>query len=103
METIMTLPTLDTIQSRIIELPGRPPLMLAADLAAFYGVAPKRISEAMKRNPDRFPPDFFVYLSEDEASLLRSQNVKATEGKWPQRTLATISESSAISRSFIPS
>ena len=80
----MTLPTIDTIQSRIIELPGRPPLMLAADLAAFYDVEPKRIGEAMKRNPDRFPPDFFVRLTEAEAALLRSQNVKANEGGLSQ-------------------
>jgi hypothetical protein len=76
------LPTLDTISARIIDLPGRPPLMLAADLAEFYGVAPMRIGEAIKRNPDRFPPDFVVSLTEAEEAVLRSQNAIATKARY---------------------
>jgi len=33
-------------------------IMLDADLAALYGVATRVLIQAMKRNADRFPPDF---------------------------------------------
>jgi hypothetical protein len=78
-EKIMsTLPTLSLIQSRIIELPNRPPLMLAAHLAEFYGVKPNQIGQQVSRNPDRFPDDFVTRLADHEVDLLLSQNVKAS-------------------------
>ena len=35
-------------------------VLLAADLAALYGVATKALNQAVKRNSDRFPADFHV-------------------------------------------
>jgi hypothetical protein len=75
-----TLPTIDTIQSRIIELPGRPPAMLAADLAEFYGVTTFQIGRAMKRNLDRFPDDFVFTLTEAEKERLWHQNGGTSQG-----------------------
>jgi len=68
------LPTLHQITARIWHLPGREPFMLAVDLAAFYGVEPKRIVEAVRRNPDRFPEDFCSPLTVSETQQLKSQN-----------------------------
>ena len=48
-------------------------VMLDSDLAAAYGVATKRLNEAVKRNPKRFPDDFVFQLTRQEVADLRSQ------------------------------
>ncbi|MCL2331642.1 MAG: ORF6N domain-containing protein [Proteobacteria bacterium] len=48
-------------------------VMLDSDLAMMYGVEVKRINEAVKRNPERFPSDFMFQLTEPEYDNLRSQ------------------------------
>jgi hypothetical protein len=40
--------------------------MLDADLAGLYGVSTKRLNEQVKRNRDRFPPDFMFRLTAQE-------------------------------------
>jgi len=41
-------------------------VMLDSDLAFLYGVEPKRLNEAVKRNIKRFPHDFMFNLSKEE-------------------------------------
>jgi len=41
-------------------------VMLDADLALLYGVTTKALNQAVKRNKDRFPPDFRFGLTEKE-------------------------------------
>ena len=41
-------------------------VILDADLAATYGVTTKRLNEQVKRNADRFPPDFSFQLTAEE-------------------------------------
>jgi hypothetical protein len=55
-------------------------LMLDADLAQIYGVETKVLNQAVKRNPQRFPPDFMVQLTEVEWDNLRSQFVTSSWG-----------------------
>ncbi len=45
------------------------------DLAFLYGVSTKVLIQAVKRNIDRFSPDFMFQLSKEEFSFLRSQFV----------------------------
>lgn len=71
----------EEIRSRIYTLPGLPPFMLAQDVAAFYEVLTKRVAEAVRRNPDRFPPDFVFRLTQRDLELLRSQNASAISAK----------------------
>jgi hypothetical protein len=52
----------DEIRSRILLIRGER-VILDADLAAFYGVATKRLNEQVRRNPRRFPADFVFRLS----------------------------------------
>ena len=47
--------------------------MLDADVAAIYGIETKRINEAVKNNPDKFPQDYMVELSEVEFADLRTK------------------------------
>jgi len=54
-------------------------IILDMDLALIYGVATKRLNEQVKRNSERFPPDFAFRLTKDEAvELLRSKSQSAT-------------------------
>jgi hypothetical protein len=50
-------------------------VMLSTELAGLYGVEPKVLVQAVKRNTERFPDDFMFQLTHDEAKLLRSQIV----------------------------
>lgn len=65
---------IETIRSRIYEIRGRK-VMLDRDLADLYHVETKRLNEAVKRNKERFPPDFMFQLSKDEFQDWRSQFV----------------------------
>ena len=44
-----------------------------ADIAELYGVETKRVNEAVKNNPDKFPRDYMFRLNSKEASILRSK------------------------------
>ena len=48
-------------------------VILDDDIAYEYGVSTKRLNEQVKRNVDRFPPDFMFQLSQIEFNHLRSQ------------------------------
>ena len=50
-------------------------VMLDAALAELYGVETRVLVQAVKRNIDRFPPDFMFRLTREEFDDLRSQNV----------------------------
>ena len=48
-------------------------VMLDSDLATLYEVETKRINEAVKNNPDKFPEDFYFELTDEEFETLRSK------------------------------
>gem|GEM_PF-2273471 len=60
-------------------------VMLDSDLAELYDVNTKRLNEQVKRNPERFPQDFMFQLTQEEWSILKSQN--ATSRWGGRRTL----------------
>jgi hypothetical protein len=62
----------ENLQDRIIELRGQS-VLLDADVAEIYGVETKRINEAVKHNPDKFPHDYMFEISEGEFADLRSK------------------------------
>ena len=59
--------------------------MLDADLAKLYGVTTKALNQAVKRNISRFPDDFMLQPTADEATLLRSQFVTLKAGRGMHR------------------
>lgn len=61
-------------------------VLLDSDLAELYGVETKRINEAIKRNPDRFPEDFMFQLTAEEWGNLKSQSATSKEGGKPLRS-----------------
>ena len=48
-------------------------VLLDADVAQIYGVETKRINEAVKNNPGKFPPSYMFVLSDAEFANLRSK------------------------------
>ena len=60
------------IKNMIYEIDGKE-VMLDSDLAQLYNVATKRINEAVKNNPDKFPRRFSWILSDEEKSNLWSK------------------------------
>ena len=64
----------ERIEQAILLIRGEK-VMLDADLAALYGVATRVLIQAVKRNAERFPPDFIFQLTKEEVDLLRSQFV----------------------------
>ena len=69
------------IERRIYSLRGVR-VILDSDLAAVYGVATFRFNEVIKRNKNRFPPDFMFQLSQAEFEALKAQTaISETEGK----------------------
>jgi hypothetical protein len=56
-------------------------VLLDSDRAALYGVETRVLLQAVKRNAERFPPDFMFELSAAEWTALRSQSVTSS----PQR------------------
>jgi hypothetical protein len=55
-------------------------VMLSTDLAELYGVQPKVLVQAVKRNKERVPPDFMFSLSRQEFTNLKSQIVTSSWG-----------------------
>ena len=50
-------------------------VVLDSDLAELYGVDPKVLKQAVKRNISRFPVDFMFELTKEENEVLRAQFV----------------------------
>jgi hypothetical protein len=72
------------IAQRILVLRGQR-VLLDADLAALYGVSPKRLNEQVKRNRARFPEDFVFHLEINDLQSLRSQIATLDRGRGRHR------------------
>jgi len=70
------------IRDKIIRLEGRPPVMLTRDLAELYQVTSRQITQAVRRNPERFPEDFVFRLSKDEISGLQIEAHLSKATTW---------------------
>ena len=77
------------VQNLIHEIRGKK-VMLDFDLARLYRVETKALKQSVRRNLERFPPDFMFTLSQDEFNSLkiniRSQFVtlEIGRGKYPK-------------------
>ena len=60
-------------------------VMLDSDLADLYGVSTKRLNEQVRRNIRRFPADFMIQLTDQEANALRSQIATLKPGRGKHR------------------
>ena len=63
---------IENLKALLVELRGEN-VLLDTDVALVYGVETKRINEAVKNNPDKFPQDYMFELNGVEFSDLRSK------------------------------
>ncbi len=63
---------LQTIENSILEIRDVPTI-LDVDVAALYGVETKRVNEAVRNNPDKFPPGYVLPLTSEEWDNLKSK------------------------------
>jgi len=69
----------ERIENHIFLLRGQK-VMFSMHLAELYGVEPRALVQAVKRNVDRFPSDFMFQLSRAEFRNLKSQIVISSWG-----------------------
>jgi hypothetical protein len=67
------------IEGKIFLIRGHK-VMLSIDLAELYNVEPKVLTQAVKRNVERFPSDFMFQLTYREFTNLKSQIVTSSWG-----------------------
>jgi hypothetical protein len=79
-----SLVPMETIEKKILLIRGQK-VMLDSDLADLYCVQTKVLVQAVKRNINRFPPDFMFLLAVEEAAILRSQFVTSSSGYGGRR------------------
>lgn len=98
------------VEQKIIILRDKQ-VILDSDVALLYGVETKRINEAVKNNPDKFPPGYIIELSDTEWGKLKSNfstSIKGGKIKLPNAftekglyMLATILKSSIATQTTI--
>ena len=70
---------IEEIRSRIHTIRGKQ-VMLDKDLAELYGGEVRTLNQSVKRNENRFPPDFMFQLDKEEWEILKSQFVTSSWG-----------------------
>lgn len=68
----MDIIKIEELQNLIIEVRGAP-VLIDRDVAAIYGVETKRVNEAVKNNPEKFPEDYMFETTDEEFAYLRSK------------------------------
>jgi hypothetical protein len=79
----------EQVQSKILFMRGEK-VILDSDLAALYGVTTSRLNEQVKRNHERFPPDFMFRLSRKEFNDLKPQFATSSSGWGGRRKLPSV-------------
>ena len=108
MEKIVTY---SEIESSIIEIRGQR-VILDADVARLYHVETKRVNEAVRNNPDKFPQGYILELGKEDIDDLRSKfstaNLSTKSRVLPKAftekglyMLATILKSPMVTRTTI--
>jgi hypothetical protein len=75
-----SLVPVERVQRSILVVRGYK-VLLDRDLSEIYAVPVKQLNQAVRRNIDRFPPDFMFQLTWEESRGLRSQIVTLEPGK----------------------
>ena len=86
------------VENMILTLRGQR-VILSPDLATIYGVETRTLNQAVKRNSERFPPDFAFRLTREDAAHLqssRSQNVILKRGQNVKHLPLAFTEHGAI-------
>lgn len=63
---------LSQIESKLIVVRNQK-VLLDRDVASLYGIETKRVNEAYRNNPEKFPEGYVLFLDEEESKSLRSK------------------------------
>ena len=101
---------IENLKELIIEIRGRS-VLLDSDVAQIYGVETKRVNEAVRNNPGKFPDGYTIELDKNEWDALKSKfstSMKGGKVKLPSAftekglyMLATILKSSVATQATI--
>lgn len=81
--------SMESIDQRILLLRGKR-VLLSSFLAELYGVAPKVLMQAVKRNIERFPVDFLFRLTVEEANALLMKKLTENKGESLRSQIVTL-------------
>ena len=70
---------IENLKDMIVEIRGKV-VLLDSDVAQLYGVETKRINEAVKNNPDKFPDGYIIELDKNEWDALKSKFSTSMKG-----------------------
>jgi len=76
----------DSISRRIMLVRGQK-VVIDSELADLYGVETRRLNEQVRRNANRFPPDFMFQVTAAEYADLMSQIATSNVGRGGRRKL----------------
>jgi prophage antirepressor-like protein len=68
----MSIIKFEDVNSRVITIREQK-VILDSDVAILYGVETKRVNEAVKNNPDKFPDGYVINLRKSEWENLKSK------------------------------
>jgi hypothetical protein len=99
-ESLATIP-IERIEGVIFLIRGEK-VMLDRDLAELYGVETRALNQAVRRNFERFPPDFMFELTREEIMGI-SQIVTSSKVKFSKRVTAFTEQGVAMLSSVLRS
>jgi len=70
---------IENLKGMIIEVREQS-VLLDSDVAQLYGVETKRINEAVRNNPDKFPDGYILELEKNEWDVLKSKFSSSMKG-----------------------
>ena len=79
---------MDNVRNNIV-LMRDIPVIADADVASLYGVETKRVNEAVRNNPEKFPADYMFVLTKEETDILRSK-ISTTKLSSKSRSLPKV-------------
>ena len=69
----------EAVEEMVLTISGQPAI-LDSDVAALYGVVTKRVNEAVRNNPEKFPDGYIVSLNKLEWNQLKSKYSTSIKG-----------------------
>ena len=90
-EASQTLVTTKEVEACMLPVRGQQ-VLIDRDVAALYGVETKRINEAVRNNPDKFPEGYIFELTEAETEEVKASTAKNddfADEKFDRKTVSS--------------
>lgn len=90
-EASLTLVTTKEVEACMLPIRGQQ-VLIDRDVAALYGVETKRINEAVRNNPDKFPEGYIFELTEaetEEVKAITTKNDDFADENFDRKTVSS--------------